>query len=73
MKQPEVFKNWRKSWESPLPTIYGIDETYLNELREKALNSISVYKEARKKIEKRKKDVQEINKFFAELDKISEK
>lgn len=73
MKQPEIFKNWRKSWETPLPRMYGSDETYLNDLREKALYSIRVYKEERNKIEQRKKDEQEIFKFFAELDKISEK
>ena len=73
MKQPEIFKNWRKSWETPLTRMSGSDEDYLNNLRETALYSIRVYKKERNKIEQRKKDEQEIFKFFSELDKISEK
>ena len=71
MKHPEIFKKWRKSWESPSVRICGNDETYLNQLREQALYCIGVYKEERNKIKQRKKDEQEMFKFFQELDKIS--
>jgi hypothetical protein len=71
MKQPEIFKHWRKTWEYPLDFV-PINEDELDRLRDNALDAISRYKEYKNMLNKREKERQEMLKFFEELDKISD-
>ena len=72
MEQPEVFKNFRRSWTNPV-MIYEDKGDRLNRLREDAIQSIGFYKEEKNRIELRKKEEDEILKYFEYLDSLEKK
>lgn len=61
MKQPEVFKQWREKQERPILSIlYEYEKEQLNNLREKAIHAIKVYKRVKQRLEQRDKDKKEV-------------
>ena len=69
MKQPEVFKNLKYQFEHPF-TMDGNDNDYIKRLRNTALEHIAIYKNEKKRIDKRKKEQEEVLKYFDYLDNL---
>tara|TARA_R110000764_G_scaffold73295_1_gene149598 strand:- start:336 stop:551 length:216 start_codon:yes stop_codon:yes gene_type:complete len=69
MKQPEIFKQLKHEWESPIHDL-SYDEKRIEDLRNAALNAIKAYKEEKKytlEIEEKQK---ELLKYFEYLDSL---
>lgn len=70
MKQPEVFKNFRLSWETPIFGDKDFEKKELARLREKCLEILKHYREEKKRFEKRNLEREEVLKYFDFLDSL---
>jgi predicted nuclease with TOPRIM domain len=69
MEIPEIVLHWKRNYEE-LKDFTPNGSNYLEELRSRAIDCISIYKEERERIKQRENDKLELKKFFDKLDKL---